>query len=631
MCGFAGIINFDGAPAERNTLDRMGSSLFHRGPDDSGTHVDKSVGLAFRRLSILDLSPAGHQPMVSHNGNFVMVFNGEIYNYVELRRELEGHGCRFRSSGDTEVLLEAYAVWGKDCLPKLNGMWAFLIYDKQRGVVFGARDRFGVKPLYYYRYANGVCLASEIKAIRASGLYHDDVNWQSVSKFSVQGRLDESEETFYRGITQVAAGSAFEVSVSGEWKQWAYWSLADLPQVETKDPVLQFRDLFEDAVRLRMRSDVPLGICLSGGLDSTAIICSVARLKSALSSGGQEQLLAFSYMAPEFDERLYIADTLARTHAELRQLETSPTDLWDDLQKFLWFHDEPVHSMTAMIGYKLMQLASKNGVKVVLNGQGADETAAGYFSYFADYWRTLVMDHHPIVAWREIGRYQASHGGSRARVFLNAGKEAIQWRMRHSQLYGSLSKWKKGSDSKDNKWFQPEFVRFAPEDELDGLDGRLDSSLKRSVSKTPLPIFLRVEDRNSMAHSIEARLPFLDYRLVTLLFNLSAEWKLSGPLNKFILREAMRERIPESVRTRQDKMGFPTPIGQWFRTSLFKQMRDVLMSQEARERGIYNVPEILKDFERHQEGRIDASQRLFNVAQLEMWHRMLKKPLEVQG
>ena len=176
MCGFAGIVHFDGAPAERKALDRMGSSLFHRGPDDSGTHVDGSVGLAFRRLSILDLSPAAHQPMVSHNGNFVMVFNGEIYNYVELRRELESHGCRFRSSGDTEVLLQAYAVWGKDCLPKLNGMWAFLIYDKQRGVVFGARDRFGVKPLYRYRYAHGICFASEIKAIRASGLYTGGIN-----------------------------------------------------------------------------------------------------------------------------------------------------------------------------------------------------------------------------------------------------------------------------------------------------------------------------------------------------------------------------------------------------------------------------------------------------------------------
>lgn len=631
MCGIAATIAFDGQLANRTVIGRMTRSLVHRGPDASDVLIRGSVGFGFRRLAIIDLSPASHQPMTSEDGSTSIIFNGEIYNYLELRQELEQCGYRFRSHGDTEVLLYAYLEWGQACLSKLNGMWAFAIYDHTRRVVFGARDRFGVKPLYCYRYTNGVCLASEIKAIRASGLYQDDVNWNCVSKFAVQGRLDESEETFYRGIIQIGAGSAFEVSLSGEWKQWTYWSLSDLEKVEITDPVQQFRDLFEDAVRLRMRSDVPLGVCLSGGLDSTSIICSVARLKNALPSSAQEQLLAFCYMAKEFDEKIYIADTLARTHAELRLLEASPIDLWDDLQKFLWFHDEPVHSMTAMIGYKLMQLAAKNGIKVILNGQGADETAAGYFSYFPDYWRTLIMDRHPMRAWKEMSSFQASHGGNRARMFCKAGKEALQWKLRRNVLYGSLSKLKNRSKSSVHGWFCPEFARLAPEDELDDLDGRLDSSLKRSVTKTPLPIFLRVEDRNSMAHSIEARLPFLDYRLVTLLFNLSAEWKLSGPLNKFVLREAMRERIPESVRCRQDKMGFPTPVGQWFRTSLFSHMRDILVSQDARERGIYNLPAIIKDFECHQAGQIDASQRLFNVAQVEIWHRVLKGPVELAG
>lgn len=619
MCGFAGIVNFDGAPVERNALDRMGSSLFHRGPDDSGTHVDGSVGLTFRRLSILDLSPAAHQPMVSHNGNFVMVFNGEIYNYVELRRELESHGCRFRSSGDTEVLLQAYAVWGKDCLSKLNGMWAFLIYDKQRGVVFGARDRFGVKPLYRYRHSKGICFASEIKAICASGLYAGGINWRVSSKFLLQGLLDEEEDTFYSGIEQVRPGMAFEVTIHGNWTQWSYWSTSTIPAVQVTDPVGEFRDIFEDAVRLRMRSDVPVGVCLSGGLDSTSIICAMARIKSGVSIEVAKPLLAFCYMPDEYDEKRYVADTLEQTRAALKVLETTPYALWDSLPKFLRFQDEPVHSMTALIGYELMRLAAVNGVKVVLNGQGADEIAAGYSNYFREYWRTLAMDGQIVKAWSEIGAYTAVKGGSQTQYAVEAFKQACQWQMFNFLPYQRYITRKQQAANRANRWFRQELSSHLPADDFVGMDGRLETSLKRSVERSALPIYLRVEDRNSMAHSVEARLPFLDYRLVSLLFNLPSEWKLRGPLNKFVLREAMQGRIPESVRTRVDKMGFPTPVNKWLAGDLYKPLKDVLSSQEARERGIYHVDQLLSDLDRHERGIVDISAQLFNVAQFETW------------
>jgi asparagine synthase (glutamine-hydrolysing) len=627
MCGLAGLIHFDGRPVATAVLERMGTSLQHRGPDDRGNFAEGPVGFAFRRLAILDLSLAAHQPMELHGGRYVMVYNGEIYNYLELRRELEQRGCTFRSSGDSEVLLQAYATWGRDCLTRLNGMWAFLIYDRDRGLVFGARDRFGVKPLYRHLTSRAVCLASEIKAIRASGEHRDGIHWPVASRFLLQGRLDEDERTFYENVEQVPPGHAFEVTLGGEWRQWAYWSLATIPRREVREPVQEFRDLFEDAVRLRMRSDVPVGVCLSGGLDSTSIICAMARSRSAVPVQEAKPLLAFCYMAEEYDETRYIGDTLAQTGAVLRQLQVDARGLWDRLPAFLRFQDEPVHSMTAMIGYELMRLAATNGVKVVLNGQGADETAAGYFSYFRDHWRTLMMDGHWMTAWNEIGSHTAVHGGGRAAPAATALKEACLWRLHRLPAYRRMVAGRRLHRARSNSWFHRDLTAALAADGFEGMDGRLDTSLRHSVQVAPLPIYLRVEDRNSMAHSVEARLPFMDYRLVSLLSCVGPEWKLRGPWNKFVLREAMRGRIPESVRARVDKMGFPTPVGKWLAGELLEPVQDLLASRAARERGIYDTDAILRDLRRHAQGQVDVSKNLFDVAQFETWAGNLAAPL----
>lgn len=250
---------------ERSAVERMADSLFHRGPDDSGIYLDASVGMGFRRLSILDLSEAGHQPMVTADQQYVLVFNGEIFNYVELRAELITLGYEFRSSGDSEVLLAAYREWGRECLAKLNGMWAFVIYDRRRRCLFGSRDRFGVKPLYVSRVDGVVQFASEIKALRASGYLRTGINWKTAAAFLLEGRLDSQAETFYEGIEEIPPGSGFEVGLDGTWQQWLFWSLESLSPTIVENPADTFADLFEDSVRIRMRSDVPVGVCLSGG------------------------------------------------------------------------------------------------------------------------------------------------------------------------------------------------------------------------------------------------------------------------------------------------------------------------------------------------------------------------------
>ena len=620
MCGFAGVVGFEGAPVEHATLHRMGGVLTHRGPDDMGIHVAPGVGFVFRRLSILDVSACGHQPMVSDDGAYVIVFNGEIYNFLELRRELESLGWRFKSSGDTEVLLTAYRQWGAECVSKFNGMWAFLIHDTRRGIVFGSRDRMGVKPLYRYRTKTHVYFASEIKAIRASGAYAGGLRADKVAEVLLVGRADEvaeDERTFHEHIEHVPPGSVFEVSADGRISERRFWTIpAGTRDLASGSPAQEFSRLFSDAVHLRLRSDVPVGVSMSGGLDSTSVMCVMA---TALANGGgdlrPQPVRAFCYLSPDFDESKYIAATLKQTGAELHPVDIDPARMWDGLESFVWHHDEPVHSMTAMVGYEVYRTAANAGVKVVLGGQGADETAAGYPSYFRVLWQDLAASGAWLQLRREIGVYAQAHGQPVSRLLEQAVRGMLGTTLRKVSAYRQRAAMREAARLGANPWFTGDVKAQLHRTEPPATD--LRGALQWAVERAPLPIYLRVEDRNSMAHSVEARLPFMDYRLVEFLFSLPSYWKLRGELNKFVLREGMRGIIPEVVRERVDKMGFPTSARDWFAGVLYAPMRDLLASRHTRERGLYDVERIARDLERHKVGEIDVSSSLFNVAQME--------------
>ena len=616
MCGLAAVYMRNGAEPDPRMLARMSDVIAHRGPDDSGILISGAVGMAFRRLSILDLSPTGHQPMISPDGNAAIVFNGEIYNFIELRSELQALGHQFRSTGDSEVLLHAYLEWGTDCVRRFNGMWAFVIFDKARGTLFGSRDRFGIKPLYFYVTPDCVLLASEIKAIRASGVYRSTTNWSLAARFLVNGEIDETCETFYTGIEQIPPGGAFEIDATGQMRQWRFWSLDDATWDVGTNPAATFADLFEDAVRVHTRSDVPVGVHLSGGLDSTSIICALARLRAADHATGP--LMAYSYISPDFDESKYIAETIEQTGATLIRLQTDPQRLWELLGKVLWYQDEPVYSMMPLVSYELMALAARDGVKVILNGQGADETIAGYPSYFNDYWCTLLGAGRFTKTWSEIGNHVSVHGGSRRRLVMRQLRRLGQSRLGRLRAYRSLAQWNRRRAASEHRWYTRELVEQLPRASGWAGGATLDDSLAHSIYCTPLPRILRIEDRNAMAHSIESRLPFLDYRLVSLAFSLEPDWRMRGPWNKFVLREAMRGRIPESVRVRVEKMGFPVPADKWVDT-LYEPIRDVLAARSTRERGIYNVDAIVADLDRHRRGEARLGYEIFNVAQFEVW------------
>ena len=619
MCGLVALLQLNGANADVNQIRRMTDMIRHRGPDDDGYFVSGPVGFGFRRLSILDLSPAGHQPMTVANTGVTIVFNGEIYNYVELRQALVALGHQFVSSGDTEVLLHAYLQWGQDCVTRLNGMWAFVIHDARTNCLFGSRDRFGIKPLYRYQTKEHVLFASEIKAIRASGVYSAKTNWRVAASFLLEGRLDETAESFYDGIVQVGAGCVFELSLDGRYREWRYWSLEDIAPREISDPATEYAALFEDAVRMHMRSDVPVGVHLSGGLDSSSIICASARIRESM--GATDPLMAFCFMSKDHDESAYIDATLAQTHAKMERLETSPQTLWDDLPKMLWHQDEPVHSMTAAVSYQLMKLTASAGLKVVLNGQGADETAAGYPSYFGNYWHSLLRAGRFQDAWSEIANHSVVHGHSAGSVFIAQLQFLARSYLARLGIYRSISHKRSLKRLHSNPWMARDLAQYLPTQANTVPDYGLPQTLKKSVYASPLPLYLRVEDRNSSAHSLEVRVPFLDYRLVELLFQLPNNWKMRGPWNKYIQREAMRGKVPEIVRARVDKMGFPTSAQKWFAGQLYEPLRDLLTSQKTRERGIYDIDAIVANLDRNRQNGDAIAAPVFDIAEFELWSR----------
>jgi asparagine synthase (glutamine-hydrolysing) len=621
MCGFVSLIGLMDVEARRAAIQAMSHCIRHRGPDDKGLYFDEYVGFGFRRLSILDLTSAANQPMFSDDKRKVIIFNGEIFNYLELREELRSAGHRFRTSSDTEVILHSYEEWGTECLHRFNGMWAFLLYDMDHRKVFGSRDRFGIKPLYVYRHKHCSVFASEIKAILASGFYDPKVNWKTAANYLFRDELDAENETFYAQIKRVPAGSAFEVGIDGRYREWKFWSLNKLEGGRCsrgEDWLATFRD----AVRLRLRSDVPVGVCLSGGLDSTSIICMMNELEErSKEQCGNDRVEAFCYMSTEHDEKRFIAATLEKTKAKLHECRATPLEMWEELPKVLYYHDEPVHSMTAVVGYKLFQLARNCGVKVVLNGQGADETLAGYPSYFRNYWFSILGNGQFQRLLSEIHKFCKVHEGNEVKEALKVFEGFFRDKLAGTTCYRKLRTMRELARIEDDKWFSKELVRNLSPGRVTPESGSLEAVLRYSVDRNPLPLYLRVEDRNSMAHGVEARLPFMDYRLVALAFEVGDEMKMRGQWNKWILRSAMKGVIPEVVRLRVDKMGFPTSASKWFGRELYSSAKEIVGSRAFRQRGIYNVKTVENVLERHKNGEAAMTERLFGVLQFELFMR----------
>ncbi|NLD57455.1 MAG: asparagine synthase (glutamine-hydrolyzing), partial [Methanomicrobiales archaeon] len=545
MCGIAGQFCFDGRVPDEPLLTSMGDRLAHRGPDGSGSYIRHNAGLVHRRLAIIDLTEDGLQPMTSEDGTLWIVFNGEIYNYLELREELTEKGHHFHSQSDTEVILHAYEEWGAECLSRFNGMWGFAILDEKRNELFCARDRFGIKPFYYAVIDGSFFFASEIKALLAHpgiGLQPDDATLGTYLAWGVQ---DHSGRTMFDGILQLEPAHAMLVTDHGPKTPFRYWGVGVNPEISSNGTdeatASKLRDKLVDATRIHLRSDVAVGTCLSGGIDSTtltAIINSLIRNEAPASVGERQKTFSVVFSDRRFDESRFVDEVIAATGADAYRTEPSPEKLWDDIRRLVYMQDEPFGSLSIFAQYCVMRLA-KEKVKVVLDGQGADELLGGYIAYQGSYHQGLIRSFHWLTAAREICSSLRHHG-----TFFSSAVGQLHTRKRRRGLLRIAG---------------PEVNRY---------NGSLDVVLARELMSTNLPALLHYEDRNAMAFSIESRVPYLDYRFVEYVCALPLDQKIRRGVTKVALRNAIRGIVPESIRCRMDKMGFVTPEEVWMKEDL---------------------------------------------------------------
>ncbi len=593
MCGITGYLAPGGV--SRDVVTAMATRLAHRGPDDAGVELFDRVALGFRRLSILDLSQRGHQPMVRDDA--WIVFNGEVYNYLELRSELAAKGHAFASGSDTEVVLAAYREWGHEALARFNGMFAFAIWDVRKQELFCARDRLGVKPFYYWAGEGQFVFGSEIKALFAHPAVPRRPNAAIIYDYLAFKACDHTDETFFADIERLPAAHYLIVRPNGEITQRRWWDVAVSEQLsasprETIEMTERFAELCRDSVRLRLRSDVPIGTCLSGGLDSSTIAILANELifdEHAIDRkliGNHQKTFSACFEDKRFDEREYIKLVLDVTGAENRTVFPDVDGWWRDLDQLLWHMDEPFHSTSQYSQHCVMRLVAHAGVKVTLDGQGADELLAGYPGYHAASISTLLARGelrraaHELKATLAVG----GRGQSAADLALRVGYAMMPFARQFRQLAAPFAKLT--SDARIARFMRPELDakfadrRAAAHDRQNSMLRDLPRRLYHDVTAASLPPLLRYEDRNSMAFGIEARTPFLDYRLVEHAFAMPMSLKISDAWTKRGLREAMTGVLPERIQWRKDKMGFVTPEAIWMRAGR-DRVREVLSGELA--------------------------------------------------
>ncbi len=612
MCGICGIIKFDNSPSDERNLRQMMQSMKHRGPDDEGLFLDDKIGFGFVRLSIIDLSPAGHQPMITPDGRFVMLFNGEIYNYIELREELSAKGHIFITKSDSEVLLHSYIEWGEKALHKFNGMWAFVIYDKLNKKIFAARDRYGIKPFYYYQNSNLFAFASEIPALLTLFDQKPLADFQSIFEYLVFNRTDQTENTFFKDIKKLQHGFSFTVDLSSNnrintisLKKW-YSLKEQISKTQGFSDAEEYRTILSSSIGLRLRSDVPVGVCLSGGLDSSSIVSILLR------DYKKTDLKTFSAVYNQqysVDESSYINEFRSSLQ-NMFFIHPSAETLQADLDNFIKAHAEPIPSTGPYAQYKVMELA-KNSVVVTLDGQGADEELAGYHYFFGFFFKDLLSNWRLGKLTNEMFLYLLNHKN----IY---GLKSFLYFLLPSSLKTKLRVGEKGylyTTFADKHYRNNNIVENLYDSK--GLDDALMSHFEYKLEH-----LLKWEDRNSMWFSIEARVPFLDYRLVEKTLATPADMIIKNGMTKHILRESMTDTLPERIRTRKDKIGFDTAEDQWFKTPLWVNLiTDILSSKSFCSRGIID-PTVAKSlYSDHLSGKLNVSKEIWKWIHLELWFR----------
>src|SRR5467141_1874028 len=631
MCGICGIVAITGRKFPDRDLEAMSRVLHHRGPDDQGSFISGKVALGFRRLSIIDL-PGGRQPMRNEEGNVWIVFNGEIYNHLELRSALEQRGHRYATKSDTETIVHLYEEYGDDCVCHLRGMFAFAIWDTRRKRLFCARDRLGIKPFYYAIVGDRFAFASEIKALFELPDFRPQLNRRALPEFFAFGYLS-SEETLFEGVRKLLPGHCLRIDLEAQDKNpevKPYWDLDISPcesSLAESDYVAQFRDLFTETVRAHLMSDVPVGVFLSGGLDSSSIAAVMADLR-------KEPIQTFSvgYAEDKYSELSYARQVAKHIGAEYNELILGPEEFFASLPQLIWHEDEPLVWPSSVALYYVSRLAREK-VKVVLTGEGADEMFAGYLKYRATLWnlragplyRKLVPDLLQELVQKAL--------------LAEVVPDGVLRKLRHSFFYYPDTFEKIHFDNFYSVFPQDqqhELFTGEVREELHEINpyansmqfyhsngtrgGQLNRLLYLDI-KTYLVELLMKQDQMSMAASIESRVPFLDHKLVEFAARIPAHYKVRRFSGKYLLRRALAHRLPPEVR-RRNKKGFPTPIRPSLRNQLLDKLSAVLTDGRMAERRLIKAGYVQQLLQAHRRGDSHATEGCWRLLNFELWNRV---------
>lgn len=642
MCGICGIYNFDEKSVQPEQLERMTNVARHRGPDDEGYlfidtktnniqhahHKDTvdeirrktpnlydsfkaNLAFGYRRLSILDLSANGHQPMADKDQDLWITFNGEIYNFIEIREKLLQKGYQFYSNCDTEVILYAYREWGADCLKKFNGMFALAIWDRKNSVLFCARDRIGIKPFYYYLDKNKLVWGSEIKQLLVSGLINAEPDLNNIYQYLLHSHQNLDNTTFFRNINELPPGH-FCFIKNRKLTIEKYWDLATVEEHvnQSEDSYKnKFLDIFTHSIQLRMRSDVPLGIALSGGLDSS----SIAMMASRLTENPINTFSVYYENAPQFDERPYINEVLTSGNFNPVFFTSKGDFSLEQIKNWIYFQDEPCISASPFSAFHNYKNIKEAGVTVALNGQGGDETLAGYKFYYKYYLLSLLKQ-------RNLSKFLADF----VDIAKNDNKDIIKSSMFFSQIVARLvfpshiMRQNEHIHKINRQYYDKNLLNLKSDVRFDRpFNSELNNKLYETLAYTIIPRLLHWEDRNSMAFSVESRVPFLDHNLVEFLYSLPNEHKINGKITKVILRNAMKGILPEKVLIRTDKIGFGTPTDIWTSDTLHSDIFDLFNSKKFRERGLFKSDLFVEKYKI--EPDYFKKNEIWKIMALELW------------
>jgi asparagine synthase (glutamine-hydrolysing) len=626
MCGINGIAlsTKSGRELDRGVLERMRDVISHRGPDDVGIFIDGRIGLGHRRLSIVDVA-AGHQPMTNEDGSLRITFNGEIYNHSDYRNALEANGHVYSTHCDTETILHLYEEHGADCVNYLRGMFAFAIWDEKRRELFIARDRLGVKPLYYTYTSDGsLYFGSEIKTLFEAGALKPELNFAALSDY-LANHAPSGEETLFTGVKRLLPGHTL-LWRDGELKIQKFWDVsfvkADTNGRSDQDYIAEWGELFRTSVRLRLMADVPLGMFLSGGIDSSAIA-------AVMSGMVDEPIKTFSvaFAEREANELAYARMVAQAYKTNHHEVTVSPEEFFRALPKLVWHEDEPLAHPSSVALYFVSLLASQH-VKVVLTGEGSDELLAGYGRYrktilnlaLGDRYRNLVPSGLRKTVASGIQVLPTSRARQKLlRSFLTVAPEIESIYFDNFAVFPQTMQQRLLAPATLEKMgvIDPYAGVRAVLDQTDA-ESFLDRLLYADI-KTYLHELLMKQDQMSMATSVESRVPFLDHRLVEFTCSLPERLKLRGSTTKYILRESMKDVLPEAILSRS-KMGFPVPIASWFRGPYRWVIDEYVMSERATSRGLFNRGFVEQLVSRHQAGE-NHDERLWALVNFEIWQR----------